>query len=315
MVDFSTLSAVPDPSVALQDSNVLCLNHTDLSGTACVLAVPGYGEGDDDHGRKQDEKTADDELVDASAAVRGDRSWRDVTSGATVCCSQCSAPLGFAAMESPESFRLLKHRLSIPTHSPRRVPSQRLSSCASFLAREMVRYAEAKAIFTFIVTLDAPKMSFASSVFEKCILLRLVSWDCNIATGVDGGSRKLKFRRYAKLVFEETYDRKANQSAGVGTWMWGGVDLCCPPVLDSESAKASSLEVTDESINEATEQSVSTARILLQEDEYSETLQSLRLGQKLFPKDVADPTILVKMGVAPSSKIDGGGLGLTAIPL
>jgi hypothetical protein len=306
-VDFSIASANSDPSVALQDSNVLCLNHNDLLGTACVLPIHGYGEEEEEE-RKQDENTVDDGLLDASAAVRGARNWRDVTGGASVCCSQCSAPIGFASMEAPESFRLLKHRLSIPGHGP----PQRLSSCASFLAREMVRYAESKAIFTFIVTLDAPKMSFASNVFVKCILLRLVSWDCNISKGFDGSSLRLDFGRYAKLVFEETYDRKANQP-GIGTWMWGGVDLCCPPEV-SDSPKVP-ITLESESMPEVIGPSVSTARILLQEEEYSETLQSLRQGQKLFTNDIAAATILVKMGAMPSATASDGvdNLGLTAI--
>ena len=304
-----------DPSVALQDSNVLCLNHKDLSGTAVVLPVRGYGE-EDEQAHHTDEKLVDDGLMDASATVRGARTWRDVTGGATVCCSHCSAPLGFAAIESPESFRLLKHRLSVPNGSPNHGPSsQRLISCVSFLAREMVRYAEAKAIFTFIVALDTPKMNFASSVFEKCILLRLVSWDCNIATRFEESSRRLAFGRYAKIVFEETYDRKASPSAAAdgGPWMWGGVDLCCPqPVLASKKIEVSSGET--EMPSKAKEHSISTARILLQEDEYSETLESLREGQKLFTKDVFEATVLVKMGVMSSSTTDNG-LGLTAIAL
>lgn len=300
---------------------MLCLNHDDLAGTACVLAVPGYGEEDEQEG-KQDEKTVDDGLLmDASAAVRGNRNWTDVTGGATVCCSQCRAPIGFAAIESPESFRLLKHRLTIPhDHSlGNDGQSRRLSSCASFLAREMVRYAEAKAIFTFIVTLEAPKMSFASNVFVKCILLRLVSWDCNIATGLEESSRRLAFGRYAKIVFEETYDKKANQPADDGKWMWGGVDLCCPPgnsANDKLFAPADT-EESSSSTSEGTEPSISAARILLQEDEYRETLQCLRRGQKLFTKDVAEATILVKMGATPSSASGDRdkGLGLTAVPL
>ncbi len=287
--------------MALQDFNVLCLNHNDLQNTAHVLPVRGYGESDD-YESKQDVK-AMDAMIDPAATVRGDRNWRDVTVGASVCCSKCSAPLGFAAMESPECFRMLKHRLLIPTNngdSPRR-----LSSCASFLAREMVRYAEAKAIFTFIVTLDTPQMSFASTIFTKCILLRLLSWDCNIATNFVGDSQKLDFRRYAKIVFEETYDKKAKHA---GTWVWGGVDLCCPPLnLGYENS------IPDAVVDP--ERKISTARICLQKDEYLETLASLRQGQLLFLSDLAEKTILVKMGEMSSSSQEMGRLGLTAIPL
>lgn len=291
--------------MALQDANVLCLNQCDLAETVGVLPVRGYGETHNENESKQDEKSMD-ALIDPAATVRGDRDWRDVTIGASVCCLNCSVPLGFAAMESPECFRLLKHRLSIP--SSHGGPAQRLSSCASFLAREMVRYAESKAIFTFIVTLDTPHMSFASTIFTKCILLRLVSWDCNIATDFDDDSFKLNFRRYAKIVFEETLDKRAKHG---GTWVWGGVDLCCPP-SDVDDINS----IPDVNVQLDSDRKISTARIHLHEDEYLETLDSLRQGQSLFLPDLAETTIIVKMGLTSfSSKEDYDGLGLTAIPL
>lgn len=303
MVDFTIASMATDPGMALQDPNVLCLHPSDLSNTASVLPVPGYGEMED-LGTKQDEKVIDT-ISDPAATVRGDRYWRDASVGASVCCSNCSSPLGFASIESPECFRLLKHRLSIPTTvDDGQVENRPLSSCASFLAREMVRYAEAKAIFTFIVTLAMPQMSFASNVYAKCILLRLVSWDCNIATNFEGETSNLNFRRYAKLVFEETYDRKARHE---GTWVWGGVDLCCPAPTGIEENSTSTAD-------KDTEWKVSTARIALREEEYLETLKCLRAGQGLFPSALAAATILVKMGTMPSSN-DESSLGLTAIPL
>ena len=308
MVDFTIASLVPDPGVALQDANVICLHQIDMSNTAGVLPVSGYGEMDD-LGSKQDEKVIDT-ISDPAATVRGDRYWRDASVGASVCCSNCSSPLGFASIESPECFRLLKHRLSIPTTITTttvdggKAQSRPLSSCASFLAREMVRYAEAKAIFTFIVTLDMPQMSFASNVYAKCILLRLVSWDCDIATAFEGQTVNLNFRRYAKIVFEETYDRKAKHA---GTWVWGGTDLCCPPLTGIEENSTNTAENDKE-------WKVSTARIALREEEYLETVASLRAGQALFSSAIAAATILVKMGTMPSSN-DESRLGLTAIPL
>jgi hypothetical protein len=254
--------------------------------------------------------------MDPAATVRGERHWRDVTGGATVCCNHCSKAIGFASMEAPECFRLLKHRLSIPRNIPGKPSSsRRLSSCASFLAREMVRYAEAKAIFTFIVTLEAPHMSFASTVFTRCILLRLVSWDCNLATSAGGeDSNELCFQRFAKLVFEETYDKRAK---GAGEWIWGGIDLCCPPLnIDEEVETVDEAEVKkDEPLPGA--QRVSSTRIQLSEDEYTETLKSMVQGRKFFTKNVADATILMKMGRMPdqADEIAYGGLGLTAIPL
>jgi hypothetical protein len=286
-VDFSSSSASAEPSVALQDSNVVCLHQKDIGVSACVLAVTGYGEVEETN--EDDEKGMD--MKDAAATVRGDRSWRDVTGGAAVCCSQCCSPLGFAAIESPECFRLFKHRLSVSSGTN---GSNRLSSCASFLAREMARYAEAKAMFNFVVALDEP-----SQMHKKCLLLRLVSWDTNMATSYQTSSRRLDFRRVAKIVFEETYDKLAgNQGSDVTKWVWGGVDLCCAPLNGMPSDP-----------NEDSMMKVSIVRLLLQQDEYDEVLESFREGSNQFSKDVAEATILVKMGTSNNS------LGLTAIPL
>jgi hypothetical protein len=282
----------------MQDSNVVCLHQKDLGVSACVLAVTGYGEVEETN---ENEKGIDF-LNDAAATVRGARSWRDAAGGATVCCSQCCSPLGFASIDFPECYRLLKHRLSVG--SDRMNESNRLSSCASFLAREMVRYAEAKAIFTFVVAFESPpKLSF----HKKCLLLRLVSWDTNMATSFQNASRRLCFKRVAKVVFEETNDKLAgNESDDITKWEWGGVDLCCAPLNGG-------LDIPSNQTENNAIGKVSTVRLLLQQDEYDEVLQSLREGGNLFSRAVSEATIQVKMGIG-SSKI-GDGLGLTAIPL
>lgn len=325
VVDFSTSSACPDPSVALQDSNVLCLHQQDLGGSACVLAVPGYGESDDVQSTstemKLDENMVNDVgdgLKDAPATFRGDRFWRDITGGATVCCTQCCIPLGFASLESPESFRFLKHRLSIPD-SNFSTGGRRLSSCSSFVAREMVRYAESKAIFTFIVALDSPPPppveNVANVTFAKCILLRLLSWDVTAATSLEKNSQRFKFRQFAKMVFEETHDRQAGvrvegeeeegTEGDVTNWVWGGIDLCCPPPNIGKGITRRTME--------ATNNKVSTVRIRLQPEEYEDLLENLRRGTEFFSQDVAKATIEVKMGYTYEN--DNADLGLTLIAL
>ena len=319
VVDFTIASITAEPSVALQDGNFLCLNYADMASTASVQPLPGYGDIEGgESSASEDRGKSIDVLIDPAATIRGERNWRDVTGGATVCCNHCSKPIGFASMEAPECFRLLKHRLSIPKDVTGK-SLRRLSSCASFLAREMVRYAEAKAIFTFIVTLEAPHMSFATTVLTRCILLRLVSWDCNIATSLDGQDSltdELCFRRYAKLVFEETYDKRAK---GKGSWLWGGVDLCCPPMnIDGEEEEPMDGAKGEEDEPSLGVQKVSSTRIQLSEEDYNSTLESLLAGRKLFTKDVEDATILMKTGSIPHRKDENGvfaGLGFTAIPL
>lgn len=283
--------------MAMQDSNVICLHRRDLCESACVLAVSGYGESEE---KSEDEKGMNF-LKDAAATVRGERSWRDSTGGAAVCCSQCCSPLGFASIDFPETYRLLKHRLSVGT---RLKGLNQLTSCASFVAREMVRYAEAKAIFTFVVGLDSPPQQ---AFYRKCLLLRLVSWDTNMATNFEDPSPRLSFRRVAKIVFEETNDKLAeNNSDGGMKWEWGGVDLCCTPL----NFGLANLPIPT---SRNTDRKVSTVRLLLQQDEYDEVAQSFREGGSIFSRSVTEATILVKMGVGSSGR--GNALGLTAIPL
>ena len=44
VVDFAAGSVCSEPSVALQDANMLCLHRKDAEMVICALAVDGYGE-------------------------------------------------------------------------------------------------------------------------------------------------------------------------------------------------------------------------------------------------------------------------------
>jgi hypothetical protein len=78
-----------------------------------------------------------------------------------------------------------------------------LCSCASFLACELVRYADAKTIFTFTVGVEGSE----SKEPRKCLLLRLVGW----ATIFEESSsnHRLDFSLVAKVVYEDTLDKLA----------------------------------------------------------------------------------------------------------
>ena len=306
-----------------------------------------------------------------SAVVRGDRSWQDARDGESVslCCGRCCSPLGFASLSSPETWRFWKHRLSVPktaTVKESKRTSDRtamgtflssslllpftnlkpLGSCSSFLARELVRYAESKAIFTFVVRCEenddesyyadnetdggTPVATTAKNNEKKCLLLRLLSWETAMATSFDGNdesssspppavqprpSRRLGFRRVAKIVFEETIDPTALPKKGTAhgdngsatQWFWGGVDLCCPPPVNG-NGNGNAIPMTpadedDENIK------VSTVRLQLPREEYDRISEDLVSGKALFEKEMADATIMLKMGVLRKA------LGLTAVAL
>lgn len=318
MIEFSA-SAEAKRSIAMQDSNVMCLHKDDFGPSVCILAVDGYGEGSDTGNSVNTNSKAPslsqmilDESNDTSAAVRGARTWRDAVGGATICCSQCCSPLGFASLESPETYRLLNHRLSSSlATSESGITAAPVTSCASFVARELVRYAESKAIFTFIVSTEK-RTKNKNGHLPQCLLLRLLSWDTAMAWDfeADPSSRcKPKFRRVAKIVYEVTNDKLSaghnnNDSDDITTWVWGGVDLCCTP----DGRLANNEGQTN---NNGDEQVASTVRLQLPVDEWDEVSTTLQ-ETSLFSKAVVDATILIKLGQIPS---ETDNVGLAAIPL
>ena len=406
VVDFAAGSVCSEPSVALQDANMLCLHRKDVEMAICALAVDGYGEfterddnsnidgGGGGGGRGSDDSDADllssssfmlpmegnnyfepsslpssteekemekEESKDdadsknsepvetsmdkekpssSSAVVRGDRTWQSATDGESVslCCGRCCSPLGFASLGSPETWRFWKHRLFIPSIKQNDAsfvhPKYRpLGSCSSFLARELVRYAESKAIFTFVVRCE-DNYSGMEEASNKCLLLRLLSWETTMATSFEENDssknrrnrHRLDFRRVTKIVFEETIDPTAkinghsthtNNDSSTTQWFWGGIDLCCPPPTSNKSARTTASTGIDEDVNTTnnnddammTSKSASTVKLQLPREEYDQVLSDLVFGRSHFTKEMAEATILLKMGGI------WEGLGLTAVAL
>jgi hypothetical protein len=307
------------------------------------------------NGVKKDAKnpTAKDELTNEptatikgdSATVRGDRLWCDETGecgSINLFCSQCCSALGFSSLSSPETWRFWKHRLSVPVNENHSNPTfRRWSTCSSFLVREMVRYAESKAIFTFVIhekhSGGTGIMSATSSVANRCLLLRLLSWETAMASSLqetvksisqsfDGESESsnvLRFGKVAKIVFEETRDHleqkyKGSDSNDVTTWVWGGVDLCCVPStslhLSNNRRQGQDQGLDQPTIPSVTtkmshQTAVSTVRLGLPVEEYEEIKKVLEDGTVLFSDEVAKTTILLQMGESRR------GLRLTALPL
>lgn len=195
--------------------------------------------------------------------------------------------------------------------------SRQLSSCSSFLAREMVRYAESKAIFTFLVILndESTTSGITHSPSKKCLLLRLVSWDTNMATDTLPSSERLDFGRFAKIVFEETTLDHTMNTDDLTKWVWGGVDLCCLPPGQEGVASQEKLSSQDSSQQESvlpTDGQISTVKLQLPPDEYDLVLQELSESKKYFSKAVTKATILMKMGV---DALTSTNIGLAAISL
>ena len=142
----------PSKGITLEDDCILALHKNDLNSVS-ILAIEGYGEED------ADIATLRDNCNDATykdATYRGSRIWTESVGGATVCCTYCCSTVGYASFENTDTIRLFKHRLEANQLKPRKKTysfenSFQRNTCGSFIAREVIRFAEAHAIFTFVV--------------------------------------------------------------------------------------------------------------------------------------------------------------------
>lgn len=281
---------------------MLVIHSNNIGNATCVLGVEGYGE--ESAGGEVD----DDEGTD-SATFRGPRAWRDAVGGATLCCSQCCAVLGFASLTSPETFRLLKHRLSTRGDN---LQWNSLHGCAAFVAHEVVRYAESKAIYTFVVSVRSEGIP---DQHRKCILLKLLSWDTRQANSKDSTSVDdvdlLSFKRVVRVIYEVSADQDigtVHDSDDPMNWTWGGVDLCCLP--DGTRVQQAQMGTG----KQAEQQRTASVRLWLSQEEWNELHHALVESSKYFSKAVTDATILVKLGPQTEKRVDGS-IGLSALPL
>lgn len=297
--------------------------------------IPSFSPVNDRKQEKIEEDKGKDSLlpISTSAAVRGDRAW---TSGSdaynesiSLCCGRCCSPLGYVSLGTVDTWRFWKHRLAVNKNKiiscNNRFSVEPFGSCTSFLARELVRYAESKAIFTFVVRSENYKQSHTHGAKENshendCILLRLLSWESTMATcykepsSCQGRTRELQFRKVAKIVFEETKDptvkagthkESINRDSSV-QWFWGGVDLCCIPQEQTPARRNDTNNKIEPTPSDEIK-SNSTVKLQVPQNEYDQVLCDLISGQSYFSKDTADATILIKMGGL------SDGLKLTAV--
>jgi hypothetical protein len=251
----------------LEDETTLLAHANDVN--ACVMhSLPGYGQMNDGSSRTD----ALASTLDGDASFRGDRPWKDSVAGSTVTCPCCATILG--ASPSPTTIRFLKHRLSVTYGSTR----QPLVNVSVFLAHEMIRYAENKAIFVFRVQ---------QSSSHKCLVLRLISWD-NVGAvseycrkSNDDAVYQLQWRRMFKVIFEEDVVSKAD-SANV--WMWTD-DLCCQPVRPFEEEKRATPST-----------SASAVQLALDEEEWKLLYEELVLGADFIHPDVQKATAMTRTG-------------------
>lgn len=314
-VDFSSASTYGQRKTLLEDETVLVAHRLDIGAAASVMAATGYGDDSRDDG---DRPSAKNHLAiaaglvdrDPTALVRGSRPWRVAVGGATLTCSLCASHLGFAPVELPDTYRLLKHRLVQLSSATTPPPPHRLLAVSSFVVHEMIRYAETRAIFAFTVSDDAER-------HRRLLLLRLVSWDTTAAStsdaergDEDGVYRIREWKRRAKILFEETAGVAAAAAATESAqWTWTSQDLCCPP--DGREERAGAPAVSDTS---KTDPSASLVRLCLSAHEWEELRTELRDASRFYAGEVVAATVAAKLGPA-AIPPEGGGIGLASISL
>jgi len=333
-VDFTSSSTNAIPRTALEDDVVFVLHKDDLmEGGVCALGVGGYGEHslqhrDDGAGDGYDDNTVSTSQVwKDKSIVRGERPD-------SITCSNCCSALGFVSSQSSNTFRLYKHLLDCGRNSETAMegstPSSSFSkkyTCGSFLAKEMVRYAESEAIYTFIVGISDEHDWTRLGDSGPIILLRLLSWDTPMAIVDDSigkhsneGSTSLlhstHFRKVAKVIFEErTNHNNLDVTPSMDDpmeWTWGNIDLCCPPPQPRHSKSKSKSDPTPNkhdtsSVSSSTsipfqQRKASSTKIFFSKREWSELREDLICSSQYFSESIKDALVMTKLGLLPNSK-------------
>jgi hypothetical protein len=317
-INFGSASTAAVQGAVWQDDNLAVFHALDVDGAVCVLAIAGYGEDCLEGETENDDSDVPETPSDPLLIRGGSRPWREAVGGATLTCSQCATVLGWAPIDLPDTFRFLQHRLTVlPTKilgsTDERASVQRASS---YVAREMIRYAETQAIFTFCVVNTADGGGQQQQQQQR-LWLRLLTWDTQTADSiVDDAKCRMRWKSVAKILYEEMNDAAtgADDSAAAASvvWMWNN-DLCCPPESASvpQSTTSSSSATTEQHASTGT---ASLIRVYLTDDEWRQLRTDLLAGAQYYPKAVVQAMVLAQTGRMMDRKA-GNNVGLAAIPI
>ena len=305
----------------LEDDAILILHQLDLrkEGGVCELNVHGYGE-----------KSSKDTNIsnDLNVAETGntqpwkDKSWRVDTHVKSIACAICCSTLGFMSSHDTNTYRFYKHLLGCFPNNINANPKSDIlfrHTCSTFLSREMIRYAESDAIYTFIVETEAHT--------SRCILLRMLSWDTIMGTTAaletkrnNNDSNTMEYRKVLKVIFEETsnVNNVSHASDNPMEWKWGGLDLCCTPLRRTGLNEPilhdnTSAEMMANNVDAQTK--ITSVRIYLSSREYHELKQSLVRGSLSFSEAVRDAFVTSKLGVSPDNREWGRTALLSFLPI
>lgn len=279
--------------MAFEDEVILVLNLEDLTNV-CVLAVDCFGEKEESIIEQEIQEAKDSnpikELIQNDVTYRGEKEWKDAVGGASICCSICCANLGTISPCDDNTVRLLKHRLS-SLGSTDGIDHLSRNSCATFVAKELIRYIENQAIFTFAIhgySNEGP------SRLHSCIFIKVLSWNTSLA--VKDEEDHLTFHNTVKVLFEivdfnksSSHKKKNADKSSVDPMLfrWGGLDLCCPPDETNVNKKKSFLSSNTER---------SSVNMYLYGEDWFDLKKCLEKGSLFFPRQLSTATTNLKLG-------------------
>jgi len=290
IVDFTSSTTTAIEHSALEDDAVLVLHKDDLIQNQQrkgirIGRVKGYGE----HSSGNEDASSSEAWKD-KAAIKGAKSK-------IITCAKCCSTLGFVSNNDNDSntYRLYKHLLDCGKPPNTSIFSK--YTCGSFLAREMVRYAENDAIYTFIVGISDEMDWTRAHNPGPCILIRMLSWDTPMAIvnkkSTTNESNELQFHKVVKVIFEEVSDKVIDTTKNNDSmeWTWRGVDFCCPPPNGTNLDESTEMQTKASSI-----------RIFFSPQEWEDLRDVLVDRSMYFSEAVKEAVVMTKLGLPTSDE-------------
>jgi hypothetical protein len=295
-IDFTYSTTEAQRGVVLEDDSVLVYHLPDVVPHVQVLAIPGYGEDKGEVLSSTGDTIPAQQVPRAAPLTRGTHMWSDAVGGATVTCSYCCWVLGVAPVELPDTVRFFKHRVTATNgeQDSRRT----VTSTLKFCIQSMVRYAESKAIFSFVVRPESKS--------QRGIILQLMGWDRKSARAYkkekddDLSLHKLAWSRLAKVLFEErtdlpVYNFSSTSSSPLNISWANGVDWCCPPGNNFAVHEIKDEKKTDH----VSELPSSYVSFWIDDEEWASFCTDLDAAQETCTREVFTATFLAKNGRLP----------------
>jgi hypothetical protein len=186
------------------------------------------------------------------------------------------------------------------------------NNIASFLGKELIRYAESKAIFTFLVfDQDGNRHNGDhdddNDAMSQCIFIRVLSWNTMVARKRNQkGRNHLHFRRCVKVIYQKERDvtKYINEADNVEKKVSRVMgDECCPPSFvvpfaTSTSPTTTTTTTTDNNNNKYNQMSSTRSiNLYLDSQEWNELHDWLQDASNFFPDSVSRATVMLKLGV------------------